>query len=191
MKPATPLILATCGLALGGIFVAARGQHRTPAHKPAPLAAVPKPAFGDDDYIGSLLYFTRERAYPGASIDWSMYREAETTMHSDVLVPPGPTWKFLGPNNLDSPTNTSDRYQGPRTLAGRVNTAAFGRGTSIFVGSPTGGFWIGSFGSSAYTEESDGTWPTLAVSCCAVDSSGQGVYVGTGDFAGCRPSPPG
>ncbi len=177
---------------------------RSPAKQKLPASSARNEPPGEDDregrgteYLDSLNYYTAERAYPGTTIDWSMYSRAAALLKSAPAPPPaGNMWTYLGPNNLASPTNPDNQYQGPSQLAGRVNCVAYGPNTSfgqlLYCGSATGGFYQGVYErQGSWVEMSDSTWPTYAVSCCAVSPSGLDIIVGTGDFEGVLPNPPG
>lgn len=148
----------------------------------------------DADSLDAQPYFVEERAYPYNQLDWTPYRNlAEREARSAsarIRRPPGPTWQYIGPNNMGTTKFPDQRFQGLGPLSGRINALVYdSNGATLYAGSPSGGFWIGNKG-GVWTELSDATWPTLAVSCAAQGPTGR-VYVGTGDFAGCRPSAPG
>jgi photosystem II stability/assembly factor-like uncharacterized protein len=138
------------------------------------------------DYLGSLLYMTERRAYPGDKINAAAYEKAmrdRASRRAGTEVGSNSRWQFLGPKNLDIPYRI---YYGVPPLSGRVNAIAVDPSNSNiwWLGAAGGGIWKTTDGGTTWNPLGD-AWDTLLVSSIAIDPTNPStVYVGTGDFHG-------
>ncbi|MCW5941499.1 MAG: hypothetical protein KIS66_04665 [Fimbriimonadaceae bacterium] len=147
------------------------------------------------DYLKSLLYYLRQRAYPNDTVDWDAWRRGadhrdkmpvgQIGLRGDrrTLAPTG-TWSYVGPKNLQVPYRT---YYGIAPLSGRINAAAYHPTNSqiVYVAGASGGVHKTTDGGATWTPLTDTAWPLLHVSCLAIPASAPNtIYAGTGDFDG-------
>ena len=143
------------------------------------------------DFLGALLQYQQQRAFPKDTIDWQAWPKAAE--HRDnmpiadsgnsITDVPSTTWKFCGPTNLDTPYRT---YWGLPPVVGRVNAVAVHPTdpNTIFAGGAGGGLMKSTDSGVTWTSLSD-SWSTLQVSCIAIDPANPlRIFVGTGDFHG-------
>ncbi len=156
------------------------------------------------DYLNSLLYRNKLRAYPYDKIDWSAYERSvehigrmtpahigtPTNYGNTSVVAHGFTpksssnkWVFVGPTNLDTPYQV---YYGVRPSTGRVNALAYDPIDSkvIYMAGAMGGIWKTPDSGLTWQALGD-AWPVMNASSISIDPSNtKNIYVGTGDFHG-------
>lgn len=140
------------------------------------------------DYFEAYQDYVWQRAYPGRTVDWSVYAQAIAHRERMPRVEPGPTdstlgWEFMGPTNLDIPYRT---YYGTRPINGRVNGLAWDPvdPSTYYLAAAGGGVWKTTDAGGTWVPLSD-DWPTIHANAVAVDPSNRNtVYAGTGDFHG-------
>lgn len=152
------------------------------------------------EYLRALREYIKVRAYPYDRIDSDAYDKA--IAHAVKMKPAkiGPSaassgqvsamasgisgkWKFVGPNNLNTPYVT---YYGVRPSSGRVNAIAYDPTNTkiIYVGAPQGGVMKSTDGGLTWSAIGD-NWGYNTVSAIAVDPKNPTtIYAGTGDFQG-------
>lgn len=168
-------------------------QRRLTYLKTIPKAKRPKTA-----YLEAWLHYTKQRAFPYDTIDWSAIQQG--SVHRESMAPAslygksaspsrktmgnsfGP-WEFVGPKNLDIPYRV---YYGIRPLSGRVNAIAYHPSDSktFYLAGATGGLWKTIDKGETWTALGD-AWEKMPVGAIAVDpKTPTTVYAGTGDFHG-------
>lgn len=151
------------------------------------------------DFLKGLREYIKVRAYPFDRIDSNAYNRAadqakrlpaasiggvKKTGVSAMAVPGiAGKWKFVGPNNLNTPYRT---YFGIRPSSGRVSAIAYHPTNSsiIYVGAPRGGVLKTTDGGVNWTPLGD-AWSFNTVSTLAIDPKNPNtIYAGTGDYHG-------
>lgn len=147
-------------------------------------------------YYEARKYHIAKRAMPNDTIDNAAYYRAvehrEAMAATEISAEPTGElasnavskvkWEFIGPRNLDAPYNI---YFGVRPAAGRVNAIAYqpSTPTKLYAAAAGGGLWKSTDSGANWTALGD-KWPFMNVSSIAVQSFGEVLYVGTGDFPG-------
>ncbi|AIE85460.1 sialidase family protein [Fimbriimonas ginsengisoli] len=151
------------------------------------------------EYLQALKQYIKVRAYPYDRIDSEAYNRGiqqaaqmkaakigTSTQTGDVhplVAGIGGKWKFVGPNNLNTPYRV---YYGLRPSSGRVNAIAYDpvNTKTIYIGAPQGGVMKTTDAGVTWTAVGD-NWGFNTVSSLAVDPKNPNtVYAGTGDFQG-------
>lgn len=152
------------------------------------------------EWYGAHLHYVKQRAFPGDSIDWTLFEKAidyrknmksgrpefdPSRVPARNLEPgdyPDSEWAYLGPNNADSPGGGG----GPTPIAGRVSGIAisYQNPDSVwYVSGGNGGVFKSTDGGATWVDKTNGTWDHLYVGDIAVSPTNENLIIaGLGDY---------